>query len=58
MNRLGLRSIVFVIIFLCFGILFVIDPFGWWPQMEAGKSCNPMSLQPRCTGKINFFNLK
>jgi len=54
MNKLSLKSMVFIIIFLLVGIFFVIDPFNWWPLEEVGISCNPMSLSPRCTGKITF----
>jgi hypothetical protein len=43
------------IIFLIAGLFFVFDPFNIWPLEGIGQSCNPMSLQPRCTGKINFF---
>jgi len=54
MNKLGLRSIVFIIIFLCFGIFFVIDPFDNWPEDSVGRICTPESDSPRCTGKIIF----
>jgi len=54
MNRLGLRSIVFVIIFLFFGIFFVIDPFDNWKVYDVGKLCTSESQNPRCTGKIIF----
>ena len=46
---------IIIILLLLAGLLFVVDPFNWWPIGEVGKACSPMSLQPRCTGKINFF---
>ena len=55
MNRLSLKSVIFVIIFVSAGLLFVFDPFNWWPLERVGEPCSPMSLYPRCTGKINFF---
>jgi regulatory protein YycI of two-component signal transduction system YycFG len=54
MNKLSLKSMVFIIIFLLVGIFFVIDPFNWWPLEEVGIPCNSMSLSPRCAGKITF----
>ena len=50
-----MKKYVFVILLLVAGLMFVFDPFGWWPMPEIGIPCNPMSLQPRCTGKINLF---
>ena len=56
MNKLSLKSVIFVIIFVSAGLFFVFDPFEWWPKKDlVGKPCSPMSLYPRCTGKINFF---
>ena len=55
MDRLSLKSIIFVILFVSAGLFFVFDPFNFWPLTEVGKPCPPMSLMPRCTGKINFF---
>ena len=47
---------IIIILLLLAGLLFVVDPFNWWPiDNLVGKLCSPMSLQPRCTGKINFF---
>ena len=56
MNRLSLKSVIFVIIFVSAGLFFVFDPFDWWSIKDlVGKPCPPMSLYPRCTGNINFF---
>jgi hypothetical protein len=46
---------VYIVMVLLAGILFLVDPFGWMTMPEVGKECSPMSLYPRCTGKINFF---
>jgi hypothetical protein len=46
---------VYIVMVLLAGLLFVVDPFGWVSMSEVGKECSPMSLYPRCTGKINFF---
>ena len=49
------KKIVFILVLLV-GLFFVFDPFVWWPiDNLVGKPCPPMSLLPRCTGKINFF---
>ena len=57
MNRLSLKSVIFIIIFASAGLFFVFDPFDWWSIKDlVGKPCPPMSLYPRCTGNINFFN--
>ena len=50
---------VILVIFILFALLFLTDPFNWWP-IEVGKPCSPMmthedSLRPTCTGKIIFF---
>jgi len=50
-----MKKYIIIILLLLAGLMFVFDPFGWWPMPEIGKPCTPMSLQPRCTGKINFF---
>ena len=49
------KKIIIVVLVLSAGIWFVVDPFNWWPMTEVGKPCSPMSLYPRCTGRINFF---
>jgi|LWDU01.1.fsa_nt_gi hypothetical protein len=46
---------IYIVMVLLAGILFLVDPFGWMTMPEVGKECSPMSLYPRCTGKINFF---
>ena len=51
----GWKKIIIVVLVLLAGIWFVIDPYNWWPVVEVGKPCSPMSLYPRCTGRINFF---
>jgi hypothetical protein len=55
MTKWNWKKILFVILLLLAGLFFVFDPFDWWPMTEVGKPCSPMSLYPRCTGKINFF---
>ena len=50
----GWKKIIIVVLVLLAGIWFVVDPFNWWPVVEVGKPCSPMSLYPRCTGKIIF----
>ena len=51
-----MKKYIYAGIFIVAGLFFVFDPFDWWPIKDLiGKPCNPMSLQPRCTGKINFF---
>ena len=50
------KKYIYAGIFIVAGLFFVFDPFNLWPVDNlVGKSCSPMSLQPRCTGKINFF---
>jgi hypothetical protein len=49
------KKYIIIILLLSAGLFFVVDPFNLWPMPEIGKPCSPMSLQPRCTGKINFF---
>ena len=51
MNKLSLKSIVFVIIFVFCGVFFVIDPFDYWTY-EVGYTCTPESQKPRCTGRV------
>ena len=49
------KKIVFILLLLT-GLLFVVDPFNWWPiDHLINKVCTPENLSPRCTGKINFF---
>ena len=55
MNRLNLKKIIIIIIFLVVGLFFVFDPYNWWPLPPVGISCTPENVSPRCTGKINFF---
>jgi len=55
MTTWGWKKIIIVVLVLLAGIWFVIDPYNWWPLTEVGKPCSPMSLYPRCTGRINFF---
>jgi hypothetical protein len=55
MDKLNKKSVIFIIVFGIAALMFVIDPFDWVSMPEVGKECSPMSLYPRCTGKINFF---
>ena len=50
-----MKKYIIIIILIIVGLMFIFDPFGLWPMHEIGIPCNSMSLQPRCTGKINFF---
>jgi hypothetical protein len=50
-----MKKYIIIILLLSAGLLFVFDPFNWLPLEGVGKPCSPMSLYPRCTGKINFF---
>jgi hypothetical protein len=45
---------IYIVLLILAGIWFLIDPLNWWPMQEVGKPCSPMSLYPRCTGKIIF----
>jgi hypothetical protein len=50
------KKIVFILLLLI-GLLFVVDPFNWWPiDHLINKVCTPEDMRPVCTGKINFFN--
>ena len=51
-----MKKYIIIILLLSAGLLFVFDPFNWLPIEDlVGTPCTPMSLYPRCTGKINFF---
>jgi hypothetical protein len=50
-----MKKYIFVILLLLAGLFFVFDPFNYWPLEGVGQPCSPMSLMPRCTGKVNFF---
>tara|TARA_B000000460_G_C21462184_1_gene368540 strand:+ start:178 stop:333 length:156 start_codon:yes stop_codon:yes gene_type:complete len=51
-----MKKFIIAGIFLFFGLMFVFDPFNWWPiENLVGKPCTPENVSPRCTGKINFF---
>ena len=47
---------IIIILLLSAGLLFVVDPFNWWPiDHLINKACTPEDTRSVCTGKINFF---
>ena len=50
------KKYIYAGIFIVAGLLFVVDPFNWWPiDHLINKVCTPEDMRPVCTGKINFF---
>ena len=54
-----MKKFIIAGIFLFFGLMFVLDPFKWWPiEGLVGKRrppCTAEDTRPTCTGKIKFF---
>ena len=50
------KKYIYAGIFIVAGLLFVVDPFNWWPiDHLINKACTPEDMRPVCIGKIKFF---
>jgi hypothetical protein len=54
-----MKKYLYAGIFVIGGLLFIFDPFDWWPiDDKVGKGripCQVEDTRPTCTGKIIFF---
>jgi len=50
-----LRKILWITLAFSCVIMFIADPYGWFPRPDINKPCTKESTRPTCTGKIIFF---
>jgi len=55
MDKIGIKTYIFVVVFMVFCLMFLLDPFKWFPPIDINKPCTAESIRPSCTGRVVFF---